>query len=208
MEHPSFYLNWNGRRIVAGISAALQDADYLLIVLSKNSVQSPWVQNELNAALMDATSEQGIVILPALIDDCNIPILLEDRIYADFRTSFDDGINSLLRVFEQETLSAQSSEPVHQAAFAASNCKSKLATLKLADLRRRMSKRMSRDEVGVVWFDVFNTQMDDDMRGRTLVECVIELLDRCQKKGKLAEVIESLCADRPDLANDGERPTA
>ncbi len=72
-----------GDSIVDGISTGLKDADYLLVVLSQNSVQSRWMKNELNAALMGETSKGDTVILPAVIDDCEIPILLKDRIYAD-----------------------------------------------------------------------------------------------------------------------------
>jgi hypothetical protein len=35
----------------------------------------PWVQQELNAALMDQISGKGGVILPVHIEDCEIPPL-------------------------------------------------------------------------------------------------------------------------------------
>jgi hypothetical protein len=190
-----------GDSIVKGISTGLKDADYLLVVLSTNSVKSAWVQTELNAAMMEETSKKGIVVLPAVIDDCEIPILLRDRIYADFRQSFEVGLNGLLRVFAQETDTAQTIEPAHKSMFATSDCKSQLSGLKLAELRRRMSNRMSRAEVGTVWFDVLESSMDNDMHGRTLTECVVELLDRVKHRNKLADVIDSVCADRSDLAN-------
>jgi hypothetical protein len=55
--------------------------------------------------------------------------------------------------------------------------------------------------VGIIWFDVFESSMDNDMQNRTLVECVIELLDRARNRAKLPEVIKSLCSDRADLAD-------
>jgi hypothetical protein len=178
----------------------LKNADYLLVVLSRNSVKSRWVRAELNAALFEEASKQGMAVLPAVIDDCEIPILLRDRIYADFRESFANGLKRLLRVFEQEGESAQSSEPSHRPDFAASGCQSALSSIKLAELRRRMSKRMSRAEVSTVWFDVVETKMDNDMQGRTLVECVISLLDWARNRKRLADVIDSVCAERADLA--------
>jgi hypothetical protein len=190
-----------GDSIVHGISTGLNDADYLLVILSKNSVASHWVQSELNAAMMEQTSQRGIVVLPAVIDDCQIPILLRDRIYADFRADFDTGLNALLRVFAQEEETAQSSEPAHKAAFAASDCRTTLAALKLAELRQRMTKRMNRGEIGTIWFDVLESGMDDDMQGRTLAECVVELLLRTRNRNRLADLISSICNDRSDLAN-------
>jgi hypothetical protein len=189
-----------GDSIVSGIDTGLKNADYLLVVLSRNSVKSRWVRAELNAALFEEASKQGMAVLPAVIDDCEIPILLRDRIYADFRESFANGLKRLLRVFEQEGESAQSSEPSHRPDFAASGCQSALSSIKLAELRRRMSKRMSRAEVSTVWFDVVETKMDNDMQGRTLVECVISLLDWARNRKRLADVIDSVCAERADLA--------
>ncbi len=76
-----------------------------------------------------------------------------------------------------------------------------LADLKLAELRRRMTRRMNRAEIGSVWFDVLDTSMENDMQNRSLADCVIELLDRARSRNKLADVIDSLCAERADLSN-------
>ena len=188
-----------GDSITQGISAGLMQADYLLVVLSKTSVQSAWVQGELNAAIMEEASGKGIAVLPALIDDCDVPILLRDRIYADFRKDFEAGLKGLLRVFRQESETARSVEPGHCLAFNASSCKSRLSDLTLGELRRRMSKRMRRDDVAAVWFDVLESPMEDDMRGRTLVECVIELLARAKSGDRLADVIECICDGWSDI---------
>jgi hypothetical protein len=88
-----------GDSIVDGIQTGLKESDYLMIVLSRNSVASKWVRNELNYALMEEKSRQGIAILPVLIEDCEIPPLLTGRIHADFRGDFEIGLNSLLAVF-------------------------------------------------------------------------------------------------------------
>jgi hypothetical protein len=190
-----------GDSIVQGISHGLMEADYFIVVLSENSVRSVWVKNELNAALMEEASKKGIVVLPVLIDNCKIPALLSDRIYADFRKDFELGLQALLRVFIQESSTAMSVEPLHKSMFAASDCKMQLSGLRLADLRRRMSNRMSRGEIATVWFDVLESSMDNDMFGRTSTDCIIELLDRAKNRNKLADVIESVCADRSDLGN-------
>lgn len=38
------------------------------------------------------------MILPLVIDDCKLPLLLRDKVYADFRDSFEEGIRKLLAV--------------------------------------------------------------------------------------------------------------
>lgn len=77
------------------IEEGLETSDYLLIVLSKHSVNSPWVRKELNAFLCDEIFSKRVKILPILIEDCNIPIFLREKLYADFRTDYAEGFRML-----------------------------------------------------------------------------------------------------------------
>jgi hypothetical protein len=81
------------------IESALLQSSWLLIILSGNSVGSPWVQQELNAAFALELSLRKVFILPAVIDDCEIPLFLRDKVYADFRASYDTGLRALLDRF-------------------------------------------------------------------------------------------------------------
>ena len=188
-----------GDSIVAGVSEGLKDADYLVAVLSKASIGSRWVQAELNARLMEELSGKGVAVLPALIEDCELPTLLKDRVYADFRHDFNAGLQKLLAAFEQEGESSVDAAP--EVAIKAVSCSKKLSAITLADLRRRISKGMNRGEVSALWFAVLETEMENDMKGRELSECVISLLDRAKNRNKLPLIIEEICQDRPDLAN-------
>jgi hypothetical protein len=125
--------------------------------------------------------------------------LLKDRLYADFRSGFDSGFKKLLSVFEQEGESTVDVTP--EAATEASPCSQKLLTLTLADLRRRITTRMDRGEIGKLWFAVLETAMDNVMSGRELSDCVIILLVRAKNRNKLSVIIEEICQDRPDLAD-------
>jgi hypothetical protein len=158
------------------------------------------VREELNSALMDQISGKGSAVLPVLIEDCDIPPLLRSRLNADFRGDFEAGISKLLAVLEQEGESAVQVTTGPPRTTAAP-CSTALSALPLADLRRRITKRMDRGEVGAIWYDVFGKKMDDDMASRPLVDCVIELLDRSKNRNRLPEIIDGVCADRPDLAN-------
>ncbi len=196
-----------GDSIVAGVSQGLKDTDYLVVVLSQASVKSKWVEAELNAALMNELSGKGTTVLPVLKETCDIPPLLKDRVYADFRTSYEAGLGALLSVFEQETNSGASllktagaTVTAAQSAAGGDECPAVLSRLTLGDLRRRLTNRLGRDEVGAIWFGTFERKMDDDMQGRFLNECVIELLDRAKRHGKLAAVYHEVCSERPDVA--------
>ena len=86
-----------GDSIVGEINRALRAADRLIIVLSRHSVASAWVDNELEYALMaEKKRSGGMRILPIRLDDCEIPPLLRGRLYADFSRDYDVAFGMLL----------------------------------------------------------------------------------------------------------------
>ena len=84
------------------IEQGLTDADYVVIALSEHSLSRPWVQKEISAAFAREMSSRSKVILPALLEEAKIPLLLQDKVYADFSLSFQNGIQNLLKVFLNE----------------------------------------------------------------------------------------------------------
>lgn len=85
-----------GDSLIEKIQDGLQDASALLVLLSKNSVESAWCKTELSAGLLRELEERKIVVLPILLEDCRIPLLLRGKVYADFRTNFDEGWHSVI----------------------------------------------------------------------------------------------------------------
>ncbi len=67
------------------IAEAIGRCDYFLAVLSNNSVQSVWVQQELKQAINIEMEDGRKKVLPILLSDCEIPHFLKERVYADFR---------------------------------------------------------------------------------------------------------------------------
>ena len=78
------------------INEGIKDSAWLIIVLSKKSVESSWVKKELNAGFVRELEERRVVILPILLEQCAIPLMLRDKRYADFSESYDDGFIDLL----------------------------------------------------------------------------------------------------------------
>ena len=85
-----------GTNIAERIRESISKVDFFILILSKNSADSKWVNYELSATMLYEISRQETIILPVLIEDCQIPFSLQDRLYADFRFSFDKGFNSLI----------------------------------------------------------------------------------------------------------------
>ena len=88
-----------GDSITDRIQEGLLESDYLLVVLSPNSVNSPWVREELNAARIEQLESRRVVVLPVLYQDLVIPPLLKDKRYADCRGGhYEQGVQELLAV--------------------------------------------------------------------------------------------------------------
>ena len=111
------------KKIQQGISSS----GCLGIVLSPDSVASPWVEKELNAALELELERQSVFVLPLFYRECKIPLFLRDKVYADFRYSYEVGLGALLRkirpTFDPSTLSIlmSGSIPAIKAAFSEVN---------------------------------------------------------------------------------------
>ena len=74
-----------GESIVGRINEGLELASHVVVVLSKTSVDKPWVKKEMSAALMKQLQDRSITVIPLLREDCRIPPLLADIKYADCR---------------------------------------------------------------------------------------------------------------------------
>ena len=91
-----------GDSLIEKIQSALTGSGAILVILSKSSVSSEWCRKELSSGLIRELSEKRVVVLPCVIDDCEIPLFLRDKLYADFRKEPDEGFSqvddALLRV--------------------------------------------------------------------------------------------------------------
>jgi TIR domain len=85
---------------------ALNNTDFYIVVLSKNSVNSQAVNFELSATIINEVSRERNLILPILIEDCEIPFSLKDRLYLDFRVSFDQSYINLIKVIKAPSTKA------------------------------------------------------------------------------------------------------
>lgn len=92
-----------GDNIAEKINDAIGKTDYFIVVLSRNSVNSKWVNFELSATRLNEISQEKNIILPVLIEDCEIPYSLKDRFYSDFRLSFEDGYSRLLKALKTQS---------------------------------------------------------------------------------------------------------
>lgn len=91
----------------------IKNCDVFIIILSKNSINSKWVKEELNAGFIKNIEKQTKVI-PIIIDNnIEIPIVLSSRKWIkikdlkSYNTEFEDITNSILNISKKPLLGKQ-----------------------------------------------------------------------------------------------------
>lgn len=110
MGHQPWVDEWEilaGESIPDRIGGGIEDADFLLVVLSKAAVESKWVENEWQAKYWTEARENHIQVIPVLISDCTMPTLLRAKKYVDFREDYTGAMEllakSLAKLLERKT---------------------------------------------------------------------------------------------------------
>ena len=85
-----------GDSITESIEKSVASSDLLLVLLSPRSVDSSWIQCELNAGLGKELKDRAVCVIPALIEDCRVPASLADRAYLDLRHDLPGGVQRLV----------------------------------------------------------------------------------------------------------------
>jgi hypothetical protein len=85
-----------GDSIVQRISAGLESASHLVVVLSPVSVTKPWVRREFSSAVMRQIQAASVIVLPILAEPCEIPAILADIRYANASADRMRGFQELL----------------------------------------------------------------------------------------------------------------
>jgi hypothetical protein len=88
-----------GDSLIERIRDGIDRVEYVLAVISKKSVASAWVQRELDLASNREIEEGRVVVLPAILDDVELPGFLKGKCYVDFRVAedYDESLKFLLR---------------------------------------------------------------------------------------------------------------
>lgn len=75
----------------------LRSANAVVVILSNNSVDKPWVREELNAAFVARVSS-GSRLIPVLLDNCQVPSALASTLWEriDDITSYDSSFGRIV----------------------------------------------------------------------------------------------------------------
>lgn len=83
------------------VFGAIDKASLLCVVLSRSACTSNWVQQEIKTGLLREGQTTEFRIIPLRTDDLEIPEVLKDRLWIDFREDFDRGVSRLLAAIQR-----------------------------------------------------------------------------------------------------------
>lgn len=90
----------------------LKEAKAIIIVLSQNSVNKPWVREELNAGVVKRI-QKGTKIIPVILDDCEVPESLASTLWEPVQNvaSYDEAFDRILASIFNKTLKPPIGKP-------------------------------------------------------------------------------------------------
>ncbi|MEM8780739.1 MAG: toll/interleukin-1 receptor domain-containing protein [Cyanobacteria bacterium P01_G01_bin.49] len=97
--HTPWFDEWDisvGESIPQKISQGIEEADFVIVILSEDAINSHWVEREWQAKYWDEVQKRTIQVLPVLYQDCELPALLKTKRYADFRHNYNIGLEDIL----------------------------------------------------------------------------------------------------------------
>jgi len=190
-----------GDSISDRIQSGLQESDYLLVVLSPNSVNSPWVREELNTARIRQLELRRVVVLPVLYQDCEISPLMRDKYYADCREErCKQGLQELLAVLAPPP-EIDAPMPFHWGQWRAETPSVSEDAVSRTEANRRkllafICDHFDDEELRTLCFDLSVVYGDLPAQGRK--NKARELIAHLGRRGRLGELLELLNAERPE----------
>jgi hypothetical protein len=100
-----------GDSLLDRIYEGIENSGALLLVMSKNSIASGWVNRELNAALTMEQRSGRIFVIPLRLDDSSLPLKVDGRLYADFSSGFSASLAALTQTLRKMKLLDQRVDP-------------------------------------------------------------------------------------------------
>jgi hypothetical protein len=81
-----------GDSVVGKISEGLSSADVILVLVSKDFLQSSWSRAEYEPLLAREIEAGRTVVIPVRLDDADLPIMLSSKRYVDLREGIEEDV--------------------------------------------------------------------------------------------------------------------
>lgn len=94
-----------GDNVIKWMNDAASESDYMLVLVSQNSIGRYWVETEWSAALAREADLRRTFVIPVIlpgVDDKSIPFLLRAKIYLDMRNDREAAVIQLINQLKQD----------------------------------------------------------------------------------------------------------
>ena len=91
-----------GDDIMATVKSEISESQWLINVITPASVESLWVRKEVSEALKAEQDRGRPFVIPILLKG-SVPDKMSARLYADFRTDYDEGLSKLVSSLKRAT---------------------------------------------------------------------------------------------------------
>jgi hypothetical protein len=169
-----------GESIPERMSEGLTAASYVVLLHSQASAQSRWVTREWMSTLAAADT----VIVPIVLDDTEVPRLLQDILYIDCRSGLERGLEQLIAFFRNERQS-----PIRTRGASGAP----LAGLTRRQLRLVAVRCMNESALRNFCFDA--DILSTELTGSSVQERLVSLLHNAATQGLLSKFSEWLHAE-------------
>lgn len=92
-----------GSSFTKKIEEGINYAEYVIVVISPDSVESGWVELEWTSSLISHITGKGIKVLPVLYRDAEIPLFLQGFLYANAEQDYDLALARLVQAMQKDT---------------------------------------------------------------------------------------------------------
>ncbi len=103
-----------GDSITQRVQHGLENVDFIMLLLTKHSVQSGWVEKEWQSQIGLEAERQRIRILPVIGGACEIPALLKDKKYTDVEADYSKGVSELVNAIKSHMARPQQGQRVRR----------------------------------------------------------------------------------------------
>ena len=185
-----------GERLSDKIMEGLNSANYYVIIISENSNNSEWVKRELSAAF-DLSMKTHLALVPFVIDDADTPLEFKGQLAINAKgDNFENGLDDLVNFFKGQT---KHGVVLGAGVGRTQTCETELSQLDYGDLRFLLAARLTIPEVAVLWYDIFNTPMENEVAPTTLAQYCVALIEKAERLEYQSKFYKMMCRNHPRL---------
>ncbi len=85
-----------GMNLLQEISRGIYSSDYIILLVTKSSIQSEWVRFEIESSLKDEMDQAKFKLIPLVIEPIELPSSIKDKMYLKLVTVDSYKFDSIL----------------------------------------------------------------------------------------------------------------